>query len=134
LVASRKITGSDEGTIRLNRHFGPCDGHLLMVTDRAIDQVRITVPERAKPGDTVGIEISVVDADGRPLDAVVPVRVDLRDPHGRAAESTGFYGAKDGQLQIRADLAANDTPGLWRITARELASGIEHSAYVRVGP
>jgi hypothetical protein len=119
--------------IRLNRHFGPCDGQLLMVTDRAIDQVRITAPERAEPGGAVGIEIAVVDADGRPLDAVVPVRVDLRDPHGRAAESTGFYGAKDGQLLIRADLATNDTPGLWRITVRELASGIEHNAYVRVG-
>jgi hypothetical protein len=32
-----------------------------------------------------------------------------------------------------ADLASNDTPGLWRITVRELASGIEHNAYVRVG-
>lgn len=50
----------------------------------------------------------------------------------RAAEWSGFYGAKDGQLAIQADLATNDTPGLWRISVRELASGRQRDAYMRV--
>jgi hypothetical protein len=133
LVTGRKVTARHEGPIELKRHFGPCDGHLLMVTERPIDGVRVAVPEQAKPGDVVEIKVAVVDPDGQPLDAIVPVRVDLLDPHGRAAESSGFYGAKDGRLEIRVDLAVNDTPGLWRVTARELASGLEHNAYIQVG-
>ncbi len=135
LVAGRKVDATaEDGVIRLDRHFGPCEGHLLMITDRPIADVRVTVPEQAKPGETVTVQVAVVDADGRPLDAVVPVRVDLLDPHGRPAEWSGFHGAKDGQLEIQASLATNDTPGLWRVSVRELASGLERDAYVQVGP
>ena len=134
LVAGRKVAATAEGeALRLDRHFGPCEGHLLMVTERPIDSVRMTAPERAAPGERISVEVAVLDDAGRPLDAVVPVRIDLLDPHGRAAERSGFYGAKDGQVTIEADLATNDTPGLWRITARELASGLTHDVYVVVG-
>ncbi len=134
LVAGRKLAATaDDGVLRLESHFGPCEGHLLMVTDRPIADVRLTAPERAKPGETITVELAVVDGRGQPLDAIIPVRVDLLDPHGRAAEWSGFYGAKDGHLTIRANLAANDTPGLWRITAVELASGNEQNVYVQVG-
>ena len=51
----------------------------------------------------------------------------------RAAEWSGYYGAKDGQLDIQAELATNDIPGLWRISVRELASGLKGNAYVAVG-
>ncbi len=134
LLAGRRVDATaEDGVIRLERHFGPCEGHLLMITDRPIAGVRITAPEQAKPGETMTIQVAVVDAAGRPLDAVVPVRVGLFDPHGRAAEWSGYYGAKDGQLDIQAELATNDTPGLWRISVRELASGLEGNAYVAVG-
>jgi hypothetical protein len=64
--------------------------------------------------------------------AVVPLRVDIRDPSGRDAEFTGYYGAKDGQLRIRLDFAANDQAGAWQIRARELASRLAGECYVRV--
>lgn len=134
LVAGRKIAAVDEQTIQLDLHFGPCDGHLLMITDRAIDGVRIQAPNRAQPGDAIKVQVAVVDRSGAALEAVIPVRVDLIDPHGRLAESSGFYAAKDGRLEIQADLASNETPGLWRITARELAAGHEQNAYVQVRP
>jgi len=54
------------------------------------------------------------------------------DPDGKPAEFSGYHGAKDGQLQIRLDVARNDTRGLWRIHAQELASGCAADAYVRV--
>lgn len=63
----------------------------------------------------------------------MPVKVDILDPAGRAAEFSGYYGAKDGQLEIRWDVAKNDAPGLWYVHVEERASGRVADAYVRVG-
>jgi uncharacterized protein YfaS (alpha-2-macroglobulin family) len=64
---------------------------------------------------------------------LVPVHVEIIDPQGRPAEYTGYYGAKDGQLAIGIDLAANDLSGRWTIRAHELASqqSQEHQLNVR---
>ncbi len=133
LAAGRKLDATAEnGVLQLKRQFGPCEGHLYMITERPIAAVQVTAAERAKPGETVKVEVAIVDAGGQPIDAVIPVRVDLLDPHGRAAEWSGFYGAKDGKLTITANLAYNDTPGVWRIKAVELASGSESNAYIEV--
>ena len=105
---------------------------MLMITDQAIDKVRITAPKSAAPGDNAAIAVTIVGDDGRPMDAVVPVKIDLIDPSGRAAEFSGYYGAKDGVAEITATIAPNDTPGLWRIQVLELASGQVANAYMRV--
>jgi hypothetical protein len=80
----------------------------------------------------VVVKTAVVDKSGRPLDAVVPLRVDIRDSAGRDAERTGYYGAKEGRLELKLDLAANDQPGMWQIRVRELASGQTARQYIRV--
>lgn len=123
-----------DGRLEMERGFGPCEGCVLMVTDRAIDGVRIEVPETAACGCAVACRIAVVDGDGRPVDAVVPVEVEVLDPSGRASEWSGFYGAKDGRLELTLDIARNDRPGLWQIRARERASRRVASAYFRVPP
>ena len=94
-----------------------------MVTKRAIAGLELTAPRQAKLGQSVRILIDVVDEEGKPIDAVVPVQIDVTDADGKPAEFSGYYGAKDGLLDITLDLAVNDTPGQWTISARELASG-----------
>ena len=89
-------------------------------------------PQTAAPGSEVTIDVSVTDAAGKPIDAVVPVRVDILDPSGRAAEFSGWYGAKDGTVQVKPLIAVNDMPGLWRVHVQELASGASGDAYMRV--
>ena len=37
-----------------------------------------------------------------------------------------------GMMEIAMNIAPNDAPGLWRIHARELASGLTTDAYMRV--
>ena len=66
------------------------------------------------------------------LPAVVPLQVAIADPAGRSAEFSGYYGAKNGTLCLRLDLAANDRPGVWQIQVRELASGRAAARYLRV--
>jgi hypothetical protein len=134
LVRGRPVkTTSAKGSLEIQEHFGPCEGRVYMMTDRAIAGVRVDVPTSARLGETVRLKIAVVDEQGKAIDAIVPVKLDLLDPAGRAAEFSGYYGAKDGQLEIRWDVAKNDAPGLWRIHVEERASGRVADAYVRVG-
>jgi len=133
LLSHREVTarsGKDFTTIP--ESFGPCEGRVYMVTDRAIDEVRISAPETVAPGESAVIEVTIVGDDDRPMDAVVPVKIDLIDPTGRTAEFSGHYGAKDGTVALTATIAPNDVPGLWRIHVRELASGLTADAYMRV--
>ncbi|MFA6564223.1 MAG: LamG-like jellyroll fold domain-containing protein [Verrucomicrobiia bacterium] len=133
LIAGQPVSASiARGQLRIPAALGPCEGRVFMVTDRAIAGVKIEAPDAAKLGDAATVKIAVVDKAGRPLDAVVPLRVDIRDSAGRDAERTGYYGAKNGRLELKLDLAANDQPGVWQIRVRELASGQTISHYLRV--
>ncbi len=51
-------------------------------------------------------------------------KVEIRDAEGREKEFSGYYGAADGQVRIRFDIAPNDPPGTWTVSAMDLASGI----------
>ena len=130
-TAKRPLRPGD-GLITIPASFGPCEGRVFMVTDRAIGQVRISAPRPLAPGASAVILAAILGDDGRPIDAIVPVKIDLIDPAGRAAEFSGYYGAKDGAVEIAAAIAPNDAPGLWRIHVRELASGLTADAYLRV--
>lgn len=98
-----------------------------------IKKIRINTTNAVSVSDSIEIEIDITDGV-KPIDAVIPVEVDIVDPEGRRAEFSGYYGAAGGRLEIHFDFAANDRPGVWQIRARERASGKSASAYVRVKP
>jgi len=133
LVNARPVPAAKEGgRLRIHAGFGPCEGRLFMVTPRAIESVRIEGPARVERGASADIRITIADADGRPLDAVVPVRVDILDPDARPAEFSGYYGAAGGRLDVHLDIAPNDVRGIWRVRVREGASGLTADHYFRV--
>lgn len=135
-LTARRAVGAtdDDGTTRWPVALGPCEGNVFLVTERAIERVGVEVPERAALGQAVVCRVAITDAGGQPVEAVVPVRVDVRDPHGRPAEFSGHHGAAGGRLELKLDLAANDTPGVWTVDVEELASGLKTSRYFRVTP
>jgi hypothetical protein len=133
LVGHREVpTGNADGDMSIDWHFGPCEGRVFMITERPIDGVRISAPEQAAAGESITIAAEVLADNGERIDAVVPVRVDILDPSGDAAEFSGFYGAKGGAVEINANIAPNDIPGTWRIRVEELASGKVANAYLTV--
>ena len=83
-------------------------------------------------GERATIEISVVGPGEEPVPAVLPLRVDILDPVGRVAEFSGYHAAKNGRLSVGIDLAPNDRAGLWKVRARELASGFEREETFRL--
>jgi len=136
LVSRRRLeTETTGGRLAFDVHLGPCDGKLLMITPREIDGIRIDAPEETERGRTANVTIAVIGSDGRPVDAVVPLEVNIRDSQGALAEFSGYYGAAAGSLKLALDVARNDPFGVWQIEVRELASGASASRYLRVlGP
>ncbi|WP_347242877.1 LamG-like jellyroll fold domain-containing protein [Thermogutta sp.] len=105
--------------------LGPGEGRLFMVTEQAINKVEVSVPEKSERGQSVSLIIRVLDENGAPLSAVIPIELEMTDSQGRTAEPTGFYAARDGVLHVAMDFARNDSPGEWQIRVRELAAGHE---------
>ncbi len=134
LVTHRQVTSlqATEDQTMFQVELGPCEGRVFMVTDQAIDHVRIESPDSAAVGQQVTVQVAVLGDDGQRMRAVVPVRIDVLDPSGKSAEFSGYYGAKDGIAKLALDIAPNDSPGLWRIHVQELASGLAADAYFRV--
>ncbi len=112
--------------------LGPCDGRLYLVAPQPIAGLKLEVPATASRGASVTVSLDVLGADGKPLAAVVPVELTIRDAQGQAAEFSGAWAAIDGRLQVPLDIAANDPFGAWQIEARELASGRQAWATLRV--
>ncbi|MCP5538586.1 MAG: hypothetical protein H7A52_00380 [Akkermansiaceae bacterium] len=114
--------------------LGPCDGRLFLVTPAALGILALSMPESAKPGESVEVKITLDDESNQPLRAIVPARLDIRDANGRLAEGGGYYGIRDGALTVKLDLAPNEDPGTWEIAVRESARGETATAYLTVKP
>ena len=133
LVTHEAVPATVRGRhLRVDVNLGPCQGRLLMVTDREIAAVGATAPEELRRGAPAEIRIAVIDSTGVPVDAVVPVEVSITDPAGRPGEFSGFYGAKDGRLTIKLFPAPNDAEGTWTLSVRELASGHKSRVHLRL--
>lgn len=113
-------------------NLGPCDGRVFLLLPAALAEVKLSVPETAAQGQAVSLSLRVEDTTGKPAPAVIPVHLEITDPAGRLAEYSGYHAAENGTLNLKLDLARNDTPGVWQIRARELASGKTAAAYLRV--
>lgn len=132
LTQSREVAfESSDGSLLVPLQLGPCSGRILMVTERPIRKLVVEAPENAVCSESIGISVAVSDG-AQPVNAVVPVHVEIHDPEGRESEFSGYYAAVDGQLSIEFDFAVNHRVGMWEIRARELASGLTASAYVRL--
>ncbi|MDB6005977.1 MAG: hypothetical protein JWR15_2964 [Prosthecobacter sp.] len=113
--------------------LGPCDGRIFMVLPKPLLGLKLEVPENAVMGNAAKIVVNITTTQEAPTKAVIPVRVDVRDASGKAAEGSGFYAAENGIVELKLDIAPNEEPGTWEVRVRELASGMEARKWMRVG-
>ncbi|MEO6742507.1 MAG: hypothetical protein ABIP20_19870, partial [Chthoniobacteraceae bacterium] len=124
LAAHREVTATTrESGLRWTVQLGPCEGGVFLVAPQPIARVQLDGADSAKRGSALKIAVIVADGAGQPMHAAIPLRVEIADPAGRAAEGSGYYSARDGRLELAIDLAPNDAPGTWEVRATELASG-----------
>ena len=136
LVEGRPVTiAKDSGRLQFRVRLGPGDGRVYLVSPQPIAGIMLAGPGHVQRGQQASLQVTVVDPEGRPLRAVIPVEVSIRDPEGRLSEGNGYYAAVNGQLVLTLDIAPNDTPGAWQVDVRELASRESSTMFFRVpGP
>jgi hypothetical protein len=100
------------------RHY---PGKIYAFLPAAVESLSLRAAASVRAGSTLRYEASVLDAQGRAIDASFPLEVRLLDPSGataleawRAASPT-FAGA--------CAVPANAPPGTWTLRVRELLSG-----------
>lgn len=124
LVDSRPVPARREGDRLLwDVHLGPGDGGLFLVIPKPIHTATLACPDLVDRGAKAVCQLKIVDAEGKPIQAVVPVQWTIRDAETRVAEHSGYHAAVGGELAVTIDIATNDPPGVWQVEARELASG-----------
>jgi hypothetical protein len=135
LVEHKKVdTLLTNDQINIYSEYSPGSGKLYMVTDRAIDKIRIETNDKVKLGESLAVNIAVLGADDKPIDAIIPLQIEIQQPDKNLGELSGFYGAKDGKTEIALDIAPNDSVGTWTIVVSELASGIKVEKKLQVLP
>ena len=109
---------TENGHLVSEVYLGPCEGQLIMITPTAIEHVNVKVPENAGRGDQKTIAIEITDANGKAIEAIIPLEINIRDAEGRILEKSGFWAAKNGKLEITIDIAPNDYEGMWQEIGR----------------
>lgn len=133
LQSGEMIVGRrSEGRTSWPAGLGPCEGRIFLVMPKALLSLEVELPESAKAGNTAVIAISISNTAKEPAKAVIPVQVEIADANGRSAEGSGYHAVKDGRLELKLDIAANEDPGAWQIKVRELASRMEAVRWMKV--
>lgn len=125
-------TRTAEGHPQWPCQLGPCDGRIYMITPKPLLNLELNAPPQAGKGQRAEIQITLTTTQDAPLDAVVPLEIRIHDANGRPAEGSGHHAATEGKLTLPLDIAPNEDTGTWQIRVRELASGMESTAWMRV--
>ncbi len=117
--------------LRYTRKLGPCDGTIIAVYPNPIEKINIDLPVAVKRGETCVIGISVEDSEGKSYGSQ-PIFVRITDSSGTKTDYTDYYATKDGEYLIGIIPALNDLTGIWKVSVRDLTSGIERSSTFEV--
>ncbi|MBN2289000.1 MAG: beta-galactosidase [Candidatus Glassbacteria bacterium] len=110
------------------------EAKLLACLPYLVEAVKISAPETVRPGQAVKLALSLETAEGIAVCPHVFV-LEVFDPAGR---KLGYYGgnlaADRGSATAAFTTALNDSPGRWRIRARDVASGLAVERYFTLAP
>ncbi|WP_395751831.1 LamG domain-containing protein [Prosthecobacter sp.] len=121
----------DSGLI-IPLQLGPAEGRVLLLSPSPLIEMQLDVPVVGTCGNVAEVRIGLTTSGGSPMPAAIPVEVTIRDADGAPAEFEGYHVVDNGELILRLDLARNETPGIWEVRVRELASGMEAVKWMRV--
>jgi hypothetical protein len=133
LVEHREISAeASAGELSFRSELEPGGGRVYLIVDQWIAGVELKAAKKVRRGKRLPISVRVVDEEERSIAAVVPVHLQVFDAKGQPAEYSGYYGARDGELEVVLDIAANDAKGEWTLRLTELASGLSAERKVEV--
>ncbi len=97
-------------------------GRLLYVAESPITGLKVScsAPE-VRQGGELKVKIELASVAG--VRGTQAVSLDIRDSRGRRDARSGFYAAKNGELEVTLPVALNDATGFWQVTVHDLIAG-----------
>jgi hypothetical protein len=124
LMKQRQVSAARmEGKVQFPVRLQGGEGNVFLVMPNPVGKLQVTLPPTVRLQKSIPVKILLNDNTGKPLDAVVPLKVSIRDSKGRIAEKSGYYGAASGVLNLSLDIAPNDAQGKWQVEVSESLTG-----------
>lgn len=114
----------------LDTELMPGIAKLYALLPEKVTRVRVEAPRGARAGESVSVKLGVTAGSGK-ADRVLHVEVVGPDgvtcaPYARTLLADG------GEAEVRIPFALNDSPGKWRVTARDVATGVAATDTIRL--
>jgi len=97
-----------------------------------IAQITVDAPSNAALEKALEVTVQIMDEEGKPVEAVLPVELKIHASNGDEIIGSGYYAVTDGKKTITILPSCNDLPGEWKIEVRDLAAGLSASRTVTV--
>lgn len=125
--------GRDEVVVR--RDYAAAEGRVYVVYPRPLEKVRLSVGGDLRAGGCGWVDVTVVDAGGKPAPGRQVVRLMLRAPDGTERDESGLYAVR-GTRRIPLRFARGEVSSSffsrWRVEAVELTSGLRKDVSFRL--
>lgn len=133
LVARRALdVEKTDGQFRFQVALSDLGGTLVALYPRPLEKLRLSVPAKVRQAEPGRIAIQCNDSAGVPPAGWQPVRLTLRDAHGRIHDASGYVCLERGCGLIDFVPALNDARGTWRATVEDLTTGQQAEASFEV--
>ncbi|MDP6116798.1 MAG: beta-galactosidase trimerization domain-containing protein [Planctomycetota bacterium] len=133
LVQHRKIDEKRKGSLLSWEYdYAPASGVLFALLSQEIARMEVKISGEVKKGEKFRIAVRILDAEGKPIHGLIPIRITLRDSQGSVSEYSDTFAVKNGAWQKEGFIASNDRIGTWSVKADDLASGLAVTKYFRV--
>jgi len=112
------------GRVKVPVKYTTNDGRLFAFLNARIASVKVDAPDVVQSGDVFKVTFSVLDAKGRPVDALLPAEIRLYDAAGREIDGAGWVSLQGGTCTVEFLTNLNDAVGDYKIVCRDRASGL----------
>ena len=120
------------GRVKVQVKYDTNDGRLFAFLNTRITSVKVEAPDAVCKGDTLKVMFAALDADGKPVNALLPAEMRLYDAAGREIDGAGWVCLQGGTCTVEFVTNINDADGDYRIVCRDRASGLAAERIVKV--
>lgn len=121
----------DGDIVRVPLEFKTNDGRLLVFLPSRIAGLDVRVPDSVTPGERLSVKLTVRDALGHAVPALLPVEIRVFDADGRELDGAGFACAEGGVCEMTVLTNLDDARGSYRVFCTDRASGLQMTKTVR---
>ncbi len=128
LVKHKKVPSKTKGNkTEIPVEFTINDGKILLLTDRPLGALPLSVPAKAKKGSAYELKVSSPDRD-----VMISVMVSIYAPNGAKMSDSATATLNNGLLKRQITVPFNAAEGAWRIVVTNFADGSEKQATINI--